>query len=188
MRSTLANDVDNDDFTAAFILREMANSDITADPASMDFVQRLMNPSASGRTLESTHSAKKENPREVPPLRRSTRKKTAAAPGAENSSSKAIESEQPAPEPLKLDEGEGFMPSAENDFKFKYDTVSGRQAEELDALLKPPVVPRPFQLIFLGKRLSCTRATRQLVLGRRRMLQTTGLKKWNSNMRERSRT
>jgi len=151
MRSTLAHDVDNDDFTAAFILREMANSDITADPSSMDFVQRLMNPSDRRRTLESTNSAKKETPREVIPLRRSTRKKTAAAPGAGNSSSKAIESEQPTPEPLKLDEGEGFMPSAENDFKFKYDTVSGRQAEELDALLKPPSRPKAFPADLAGE-------------------------------------
>lgn len=82
MRSTLVHDVDNDDFTAAFILREMANSDITADPESMDFVQRLMNLSASGRTLESTHSANKEDTREDPPLRRSTRNKTSAAPGS----------------------------------------------------------------------------------------------------------
>ena len=152
MRSTLGNDVDNNDFTAAFILREMANSDITADPESMDFVQRLMNPSASGGTLESTNSAKKETPRESPPLRRSTRNKTAAAPGAGNSSSKIIESEQPTPEPLKLDEGEGFMPSAENDFKFKYDSASGRRAEELDALLNPPSLPKAFPADFAGEK------------------------------------
>ena len=152
MRSTLANDVDNDDFTAAFILREMANSDITADPASMDFVQRLMNPSASGGTLESTHSAKKETPRESPPLRRSTRKKTAAAPGAGESSSKAIEPVQPAPEPLRLDEGEGFMPSAANEFKFKYDSPSGLQAKELDALLKPPSRPKAFPADLAGEK------------------------------------
>ncbi|KAI4961686.1 hypothetical protein J4E86_000715 [Alternaria arbusti] len=152
MRSTLGNDVDNNDFTAAFILREMANSDITADPESMDFVQRLMNPSASGGTLESTNSAKKETPRESPPLRRSTRNKTAAAPGAGNSSSKIIESEQPTPEPLKLDEGEGFMPSAENDFKFKYDSASGRRAKELDALLNPPSLPKAFPADFAGEK------------------------------------
>ncbi|KAI4650704.1 hypothetical protein J4E93_003061 [Alternaria ventricosa] len=106
MRSTLAHDVDNDDFTAAFILRAMANSDITADPDSMGFVQRLMNPSAPGTTLESTNSAKNEKPREVIPLRRSTRKKPAADPEAGNSSSKAIETEKPAPEPLRLDEAD----------------------------------------------------------------------------------
>ncbi|KAI4672418.1 uncharacterized protein J4E78_000919 [Alternaria triticimaculans] len=152
MRSTLVHDVDNDDFTAAFILREMANSDITADPASMDFVQQLMNPAAPGTTLESTNLAKEETPREVIPLRRSTRKKTAAAPGAGNSSSKAIESEQPAPEPLKLDEGEGFMPSAANDFKFKYDSPSGLQAKELDALLKPPSRPKAFPADLAGEK------------------------------------
>ncbi|KAI4670810.1 uncharacterized protein J4E88_009562 [Alternaria novae-zelandiae] len=152
MRSTLAHDVDNDDFTAAFILREMANSDITADPVSMDFVQRLMNPSTSGTTLESTNSAKEENPGESPPLRRSTRKKSAATPRAGNSSSKAIESEQPAPEPLKLDEGEGFMPSAASDFKFKYDSPSGLQAKELDALLKPPSRPKAFPADLAGEK------------------------------------
>ncbi|KAI4623912.1 hypothetical protein J4E80_003724 [Alternaria sp. BMP 0032] len=152
MRSTLVHDVDNDDFTAAFILREMANSDITADPESMDFVQRLMNPSASGRTLESTHSANKENTREDPPLRRSTRNKTSAAPGSKDLVSKTIESEQPAPGPLKLDEGEGFMPSAANAFKFKYDSPSGLQAKELDALLKPPSRPKAFPADLAGEK------------------------------------
>ncbi|KAI4622812.1 uncharacterized protein J4E87_005905 [Alternaria ethzedia] len=152
MRSTLANDVDNDDFTAAFILREMANSDISANPESMDFVERLMNPSAPGGTLESTNSAKKETSREVIPLRRSTPNKTAAALGAGKSSSKAIESEQPAPEPLKLDEGEGFMPSAANDFKLKYDSPSGRRAEELDALMKPPSRPKTFPADLAGEK------------------------------------
>ncbi|KAI4939642.1 uncharacterized protein J4E92_000928 [Alternaria infectoria] len=152
MRSTLVHDVDNDDFTAAFILREMANSDITADPASMDFVQQLMNPAAPGTNLESTNSAKEETPREVIPLRRSTRKKTTSAPRAGDSSSKAIETVQSAPEPLKLDEGEGFMPSAEDDFKFKYDSASGRRAEELDALLNPPGRPKAFPADLAGEK------------------------------------
>ncbi|KAH6882603.1 hypothetical protein BKA58DRAFT_396876 [Alternaria rosae] len=144
MRSTLVHNVDNDDFTAAFILREMANSDITVDPASKDFVQRLMNSPAPGRTLESTNSAKKENPREGTPLRRSKRNKTAAAPGTGKSPSKAIKPEQPAPEHLRLDEGEGFMPSAGNNFKFKFDSPTGLRAREVDALLKPPNRPKAF--------------------------------------------
>lgn len=152
MRSTLVHNVDNDDFTAAFILREMTNSDITADPASKDFVQRLMNLPAPGRTLESTNSAKKENPREGTPLRRSKRNKTAAAPGTGKSPSKAIEPEQPAPEHLRLDEGEGFMPSAGNNFKFKFDSPTGLRAREVDALLKPPNRPKAFPADLAGEK------------------------------------
>ncbi|KAI4952078.1 hypothetical protein J4E91_003540 [Alternaria rosae] len=152
MRSTLVHNVDNDDFTAAFILREMTNNDITADPVSEDFVQRLMNSPAPGRTLESTNSAKKENPREGTPLRRSKRNKTAAAPGAGKSPSNAIEPEQPAPEHLRLNEGEGFMPSAENNFKFKFDSPTGLRAREVDALLKPPNRPKAFPADLAGEK------------------------------------
>jgi hypothetical protein len=45
---------------------------------------------------------------------------------------------------LNLDTDEGFMPSADNDFKFKYDSPSGRTAAELDALLMPPARPKVF--------------------------------------------
>ncbi|KAF2829071.1 hypothetical protein CC86DRAFT_275587, partial [Ophiobolus disseminans] len=34
-----------------------------------------------------------------------------------------------------------FMPSAENDFKFKYDSPSGLTAAQLDKLLMPPARP-----------------------------------------------
>jgi hypothetical protein len=42
------------------------------------------------------------------------------------------------PPPLRLDTAEGFMPSVTTDFKFKYDSPSGRTASELDTLLTLP--------------------------------------------------
>jgi hypothetical protein len=59
--------------------------------------------------------------------RRSTRKKRESLPAVSLQS-----------RPLNLDTTEGFMPSAANDFKFKYDSPSGRTASELDTLLNPP--------------------------------------------------
>ncbi|KAF2682240.1 hypothetical protein K458DRAFT_405982 [Lentithecium fluviatile CBS 122367] len=39
---------------------------------------------------------------------------------------------------LNLDKGEGFMPSAKSDWKFKYDSPTGWKTADLDKLLMPP--------------------------------------------------
>ncbi|KAF2029653.1 hypothetical protein EK21DRAFT_32144, partial [Setomelanomma holmii] len=41
-----------------------------------------------------------------------------------------------------LDITEGFMPSADNDWKFKYDSPSGKTSKQLDQLLRPPIHPK----------------------------------------------
>jgi hypothetical protein len=43
---------------------------------------------------------------------------------------------------LRIDTAEGFMPSAENNWKFKYDSPSGKTSKQLDQLLTPPVRPK----------------------------------------------
>jgi hypothetical protein len=144
MRSSLEHDVSNDDFTAAFNLRQMARQGPPSDPPSKAFIQRLLTMLDFGGTMESNDSIKGEEVPRDSSLRRSERNKTPIAVEVEGLSSLIAQSKRPTPEPLNLDQDGGFMPSAATDFKFKYDSPSGRRAEELDALLKPPPRPKMF--------------------------------------------
>lgn len=51
-----------------------------------------------------------------------------------------------ANKPAKPKYNEGLMPSESNNFKFQYDSPSGRTAAHLDALLKVPARPKKFPL------------------------------------------
>jgi hypothetical protein len=152
MRSSLEHDLSNDDFTAAFNLRQMARQGPVSDPPRKAFIQRLLTMLDNGGTVESNDSIKGEEVPQNPSLRRSERNKTPIAVEVEGSSSLIARPERPTLEPLNLDQDEGFMPSAATDFKFKYGSPSGRRAEELDALLKPPPRPKTFPADLAGEK------------------------------------
>jgi hypothetical protein len=145
-------EIDKDFFIAAFILTEMANSGPTADLASKDIVQKMTDTIASGRTTEATKPIKKEESAKNMFLRRSGRNKPSVAAEAKHSPPPAPQPELRTPDPLNLDENEGFMPSAANNFKFKYDSPTGLRSKELDMLLKPPQRPKAFPADLAGEK------------------------------------
>lgn len=74
---------------------------------------------------------------------------------------------QPKPViPLNLDTTEGFMPSATNNYKFKFDSPSGRTAARLDTLLMPPAQPTDKMPLWFDS--VCTTKTRKLIGSRPR--------------------
>jgi hypothetical protein len=145
-------EIDKDVFIAAFILTEMANSGPAADLANKDFVPKMTDTIASARTTEATKRIKKEESSANTSLRRSKRNKPSVAAESEHPPPPAPQPELPASEPLNLDENEGFMPSAANNFKFKHDSPTDLRSKELDMLLKPPQRPKAFPADLAGEK------------------------------------